>query len=460
MDNIITPEELKKGILILDYSATIIVTNDGLEAKVIPVHNDLPPESWEDILKFLKKSPIVYGILDKPEIQNKVWFVARGLMPENGTDARIEFRKPSDRLDLPIYINEIVNKNIICYEKGEIIAEKILNTKGIPGKNILGEEIPSEPGKWIPFPVGNNVEIFSEDQFIRAMCDGKLEIIDEKISIVENYKINGSADHLLGNIIFKGKLLEISGGIENGINVKVVGDLIVSGGIENSNVYVSGNLTVKGVISGENCKIFVQKNSVCNIIEQAKIIVNGDLTIKNYILDSDCLCHGNITLQEKKGMILGGFITFGKKLTVNTIGSDQNTTTHIYGGFLNIHVEEYEELKNIYQVNLKKLSDIKKGLEKIEEIEKVKELDEKFILIRKKLKNGIIDIVSELKILKEKISNLEIIINNSPAPELIVNQVIYPGVSVTINNASLEVKNEIKNVKIKFYEGKIIYMSL
>jgi uncharacterized protein (DUF342 family) len=460
IDETITKETLLKGVAVLDFTANLFVSQNLLEAKIVPVFGELSPDSWKEIVKLLKETPIVYGILSKPEVENNVWYIARGTLPVKGEDAKIIFKKPPGRKDLPDDISELVKDNkIICYEKGDIIAEKKLHTPGIPGINVFGEEIPPEPGKWIAFPVGSNVEIFTEDQYLRASADGKLDISDSNISILENYKINGSVDHVIGNIIFKGKLLEV-GGIENGRTVNVKGDLAVSGGIENAIVNIEGNLTVNGVVSGEHCRVFVQNDMTCSVIEQAKVEVTGDLIVKNYILDADCICKGNIILKEKKAMILGGYVTFGKTLTANTIGSDQNTTTHIYGGFLNIHVEEYEALKNSYNANLKKLTDIKKGLEKIEEIEKIKPLDDKYQIIKKRFKSGLIDIINELKTSREKIAKLEAIIKLSPEPELIVNKTIHPGVLITINNAHYEVKNEIKYSKFQLVKGEITYTGL
>ncbi len=227
--------------------------------------------------------------MEKPEKGNNVYIFAKGRPPVKGKDARVIFKKPNYLRDHPSDIGQLIRENkIVCYEKDELVAEKTEPTNGISGVDVFSGEIPGPKGKWITFPVGKGVQITEDNRYLKALHSGKLEIIEGKINVLDVAKYEGGINHNSGNVIFKGKLLEITESVEHGFTLDVEGDLIVNKSIENAVVKVTGNAIVRGLIIGENAKVFVMGNLNCEIIENAKVVVDGNLYIKNYIIDADC----------------------------------------------------------------------------------------------------------------------------------------------------------------------------
>jgi len=447
---------LLKGIHILNFQAMLVVTRDMLEARLIPVKNLLRPHLWLELHNILNKTPIKYGILKRPEIKENYWVIARGLPPIKGQAPKIRFIRPKNNPELPEDVSNLVNTNkIICYEKDEIIAEKYIEKPNLPGISVFGEEIWLEDPIWSGFPVGKGVRISEDDCLLIADISGILEVKKKYISITEHFRLLGSVGHETGNIVFRGKSLEIIGGIDNGFNINTHGDLTIYGKVENAGISVKGNLTVNGVISGENTKIFVDGNFNSNIIEQASVEVKGDMTADNYLMDSDCLVNGSLTLKSNKGLILGGTTTVGKTLIAKKLGGAMSTPTFIYGGFLNVYVEKYNTIRADYEENVKKLELVKKGLDKFQELKKKYTLADKHYEIAEKLTNCFVNLVNELKESREKITEIENLIKNVNDPEIILLDKAYPGVSITINNVSMKLNDEMSKTKFKFFGGEI-----
>jgi len=150
---------------------------------------NLPPDV-SDILDALAAKKVVYGI-DHDAIGRGVarltpFIAARGTEPEAGTDARIEKKfdmgakgRPAERAydrvdykDMNIFIRAQI---------GDVLAVRIPETAGVPGKNVFGEEIPAKPGKSAVLPQGKNTRIVDEHELV-ALIDG--QIVDDLVDDV------------------------------------------------------------------------------------------------------------------------------------------------------------------------------------------------------------------------------------------------------------------------------------
>ena len=130
---------------------SIEIANDAMTAAVRFDDNrgNVPPDV-SDVLDALAAKKVVYGI-DRDAIGRGVarltpFMAARGTAPEAGTDARIEKKfdmgakgRPAERAyDRVDYkdMNIFIRANI-----GDVLAVRIPETAGVPGKNVFGEEV-------------------------------------------------------------------------------------------------------------------------------------------------------------------------------------------------------------------------------------------------------------------------------------------------------------------------------
>jgi len=434
----------------------LFVTYDGLEAFII-YNDDLSPELFKIIRDFLNETPVKFGIMEEPERRDDAIIFAKGKPPVKGKDARVIFKKPRYFIKTYQELTNIIKENgFLCYEKDELIAEKTEPTEGIPGIDVFNNVIPAPKGKWVTFPIGKGVFITEDNKYLKAFYDGKLEIQEGKIHLLDVVKYQGGINHTTGNLVFKGKLLEITESVEHGFSLEVKGDLIVGNSIENATVNVDGNATVKGLILGENSQVYVNGNLDCNIIENAKIVVEGDLIVKNYMIDSDCFVRGNITVTQKKGLILGGKTVAFNTIKVNDVGSELQTTTEIYVGFLEEYLEKLKALKIEYTKNYSKLNDVKKGIDKLCEIEGKKELDNKTKGIKENLIKAEKDLSAKLDDMFKEIDIMQKKIDEAPEPKFTVLRKVYPGVTININNHKLIVKEVLFNKTFRYSDNQVL----
>ncbi len=167
-------------------------------------------------------------------------------------------------------------------------------------------------------------------------------------------------------------------------------------------------------------------------------------------------CQGNITVTEKKGLILGGKTVSSGTIRVNEAGSELNTRTDIYIGFWEKFMEELLKFKKEYSENYSKLNDVKKGLSKLEEIEMKRELCIKAKGIKTNLLKAKKDLSERMEELFEKINTMQKTIDASPDPKLTVLRKAYPGVIVNINNQQLTLQDIFINKTFRFFDDKIV----
>jgi uncharacterized protein (DUF342 family) len=132
-----------------------------------------------------------------------------------------------------------------------------------------------------------------------------------------------------------------------------------------------------------------------------------------------------------------------------------STPTLIYGGFLNVYIEKYNEIRTYYEKNIKKLDLVKKGLDKFQKLKKKHRLDQKHYEIADKLTGCFINLAKELKECKDKIAEVETLIKNVNDPEIVLLDRAYPGGSITINNVTMQLNDEMNKTRFKFFGGEI-----
>jgi uncharacterized protein (DUF342 family) len=328
-----TKDELFKGVEVLNGTAVLKVSTNGMEAVLSPAKPGTVLKATKaELQQLLQEAGITHGILAYPDIEGTSWVIARGKAPEKGEDAQIVFD-----VEIPL---DPKDKRIICCVKEQQLARKLPPGPGVPGFNVFGEELPAIPGKWVVFKAGEGTEVVADDMTLRAARSGKLELKNGKICVIENYVFSGDLTKDIGaeGIHFTGKRLEITGSIKMGVSLQVDGDLIVKNDVEDGcNISVQGNLELEGALYPAYSRVEVKGNLTCTSIESPRslacalledekakkakkeydheIAINGDLSVKRNIEDGvrlmiqGSVSVGGIIRSEKTEIRIGGNLT-------------------------------------------------------------------------------------------------------------------------------------------------------
>lgn len=449
-----------KGIQILDDFATLKISKDNLVVFVEGAVEEFFDEIVEKLPPVLDELGVTYGIKKVPELRDDILVVAEGIPPKKGEDGKIEllFCKNQDRQEDCNCI-DLKNLNTIPnVTKGEVIAKRIPPTKGKPGVDIFGKEVPAQPGEWKSFKLGDFVEIVNGDTLV-ATADGAIYTDEDgTISVKKEWTINGDVDFSTGHVEFYGDKLFIKGSVLGGFTVECTGDVIIEKNIEDEAIVLTGgDLIVKGIIRSKNTMVKTGRNLKCGVIEYARAFVGKDFIVENYMLNANCQVHGSVEVIMGKGLIAGGKAFMGGSLKVNTIGTPANVSTVIGAGLdpllmlhYESHVKEQESLAN-------RLEKVKEGLIKVKTLEKKKgKLDNNLILLKENLQKAALAITEELKKNKEKIKKLEEELGQMEHATITVIGTAYPNTILKINEASLTINHPIKNMIFFYKAGEIV----
>ena len=164
-------------------SVTIDVSRDRLEVKVrfnVTEEQAIPTVAM--VNEALQLKNIQYGI-DLEAIEEgcdtgRPFVAAKGVAPVNGEDAKLIKKYDLSAKGRPVAneYDQVDYKNLnlcIIAHKGQILAERIPHTKGVPGINVYGDKVPAKNGKPRPMPKGKNTDVQDENFLIAAM-DGQI----------------------------------------------------------------------------------------------------------------------------------------------------------------------------------------------------------------------------------------------------------------------------------------------
>ncbi len=440
---------------------SVQVSPDEMKLFVIVPRDEENPVTSEEVVAAIRAGGVCVD-LDRDALETAVEnpgrkvLVAQGTPPVNGEDSscKVEFDEPIGRpaecsdgranfYDLHLVMN---------VKKGDLLATRIPPTGGTDGLNVRGAPVPARPGRLISLPKGNNTVESDSGDALYAAIDGQA-LVDRvgKIAVSPVYTVNGSVDFSTGNVDFVGSV-KVKDGIHAGFNVKTDVNIEVGASCEGLLVEAGQDVIVRGGIQGgrRQGKVVAGRDIVARFAENATMEAGRDVAVGEAILHS-IVSAGRKVAVKGKGLIAGGVITAGEEVSAKVIGSTLATPTEIQVGVdpkvrndLTNASSETERLK-------KELKQVDLVLRRLKEMEQLGLPPDKKALIpvltrQKNLLSG------EVQRQSEQAGKLQ---ENMKAQRRgkVRAELVYPGVKVTIGDAVLFVRDEMKDVILGLNEA-------
>ena len=476
------------------------VESDNMEASII-----IKPEKEknhlfeEDIYFALKNSGVVRGhqkdiILDiiKKQECYELRVVARGASPVSGDDGEIlyhfdavnEIHGPQmDEKGKADHHNLGVYKDV---EEGAILCEVSPPSKGLPGYDVLGGELPAEPGKVIDLPVGQNTKPKpNKSNVLIAAISGIPKLSSGKVIIDPVLNIQGDVGTSTGDVEFKGPI-NISGTIQDGFKVVAKGDVIINESCNSATIESEGDVILKyGIRSDEGAFIKAGGDVHAAFLEGVTVEAGGNVIIQDYIYHSHITAGKAVEVIGKKGYISGGKIVAHQPVLAKRLGSPAVPRTEIElisSKHSNAKLAEPDQIKLdkfIEDLN-ETISTIERVEEKLEgredtkgdeevvetneEENEEKSSDEKSendpgLKTKEESSSGILEKLNKDK--KEILRNIRIIDPDYIEPGLVsslfvaILGTVHSNVLVSIDGIKLKVNNEFIDVKFVRRQDKI-----
>lgn len=421
----------------------------------------------DDVNKMLSQHRIMFGI-DYAEIEkavsegtcNKPILIAKGKKAIDGKDAVIEFMfKMSTTIHPKEIDHDMVDyrelQTVYSVKKDTVLAKKIPATQPENGITITRKTVQARKPKDVKMAVDKNTRFSSDGSEVLANIDGQPVLRGSTITVEPILEVNGDVNFSVGNIYFTGSL-RITGSITSGFTVKATENIEIHGLVEDSYVEAGGDVLIKGGIQGKNKGTVKAGGNVKALFVQYGTIEAGKDILVGEVLHSNLSAGNKVYALAGRGQIYGGSISAQNLIEAKVIGSESNVRTELKVGFDPKEKKKLQDRKTEKAEKEASLIEVEKGLKILERqqqeggLSAAKEtLYHRLIATSEGLKQRIDD-------LNEEINALEETIERAAKPKIKAHKVIYPNVSLTIINSSLEVNSELTSAVLYEEEGLII----
>ncbi len=417
----------------------------------------------EDIRKALNKAKVTYGIMQEKiqEALEKEMYacevlIAEGTKPQDGVDGYYEYKfnrdfskKPRIREDGTVDYWCI--KMIETVEEGQVIAVYHRAYQGVDGKNVNGQLILAKRGReQVPLR-GKGFQRSEDGKIYTALMNGKIEMLNGRITILPVYEINGDVDLSIGNVDFRGDVV-IHGGVCSGVNIKATGTVTVDGVVEGAQIEAGKDIVLRSGVMGASRAVITSRGSItAKFFEYARVHANGTIQA-DVFLNCKVSCGADIILDGGKASIVGGDVWAIEGISVHTLGSDGEVKTNVRIGNDAAVIRRISILRNKIEVEKENLQRIEEGLRILEK----KKVDPRRTeLLRVKIRDTALlaDDTAEL----EKLENQ---VERARGGSVAVIGKVYPGVRVEMDELRVLVKEEQERLEFIKSLGKIVMCAL
>ncbi len=398
-----------------------------------------------EILSNLQSTGVAFGIdtslvhsLSTEREYFQAYEIAFGKPAINGIDGKLEFYFDTAKKTSRPKVNDngtvdFMNLDLIQVTyTGKELVKVFEPTPGIDGVDVRGTTIYAKPGKpAAKLPKGKNVITSDDELHLYSGIDGQIQFENNKISVLPVLEINSDVDLSTGNIDFNGAVT-IKGGVRENFSVKARGVIEISGTVEGAIVQSDSDIFLySGVMGAEKGQIIAQGNLVTKFIDSARVIVGGNISADS-IMHSNVECNGEIILDGKNGLLVGGTTWAVDKIVAMDVGSSMATKTII-------NIGKTPALGETGDALFKQLDEVKFKIQKLEKIiETLKALgpniqpDQQALLL--KSNHTKILLATEQRKITKEIDDLNSKLSAKRA-KLTVKNIINPGVLLTMGSA-------------------------
>lgn len=382
MSNFLTEEQMEalKETLIKNPvnqgASRVRITEDKMEAWLYLDE----PENGEKytktgLIEYLELNGVREGIITsniaamaKKRIYRREIKVAEGKPMTEGSSGSYDFFfTPGDLSKAPLIredgsVDYTSMKSLQNVHKGEKIALYHPAVQGENGCTVTGEELKSSLFKDLPPLTGRGIIRDGNDpNLYLANTDGKIQIIDNKVDIQTVHEITEDVDMLTGKVEFYGDIV-IEGNVSAGVLIRAGRNLTINGTVEGCTLFAGGDIVLKrGVQGNGKAKITARGSVFAEFIEYSDVTAGREVQA-NTILNSTISAGETVTLNGKRGAIIGGSVHALCGIEAQTLGNDVEVKTTVHCG---IQPEELKKLKEM----IRREAEIRKTLmELVEEM--------------------------------------------------------------------------------------------
>ncbi len=428
--------------------------------------------TFKDIKAALNASNVVDEIMEEDiedalenEKYSQTIVAASGIRPQNGSDGFIDYKvridktiefKEDERTGKVDFLKKDLVENVV---QGQILAELMPAEKGVEGHTVTGKIMPAKDGAPTTLKPGKGTLVSEDGKTLQAEINGQVVFIAGKINVEEVYTVGGDVGLETGNLMFIGSI-NIRGSVDDNMNVKAAGNITVGGNVQKSLIEAEGDIIVKqGILGRDGAHIESTSGSLfAKFIQNATISVDKDVVVEEAIMHSKIDAGRKVIANGRRAQIVGGEVMVGEEIRVKQLGAQASTPTMIVVGTNPKILQQINSLSEIEKDAVTKLQKVEKNIKTLyqqKETQPETFNSEKEEILAKQLsfQDTITERVQDVQ--NEKLQLSEYLEVLSAGGKVHVEKTLFPGVTIEINGAKFEVKDEYNHVTLMEENGNI-----
>ncbi len=446
--------------LAMDALPVIHIAADKLSAwmMVFPPVGEGKELDQQMLDEALQKSGVTFGVdeglvLRLPDQKERYFFlfnVAKGKPAVQGKDGYIieHFDRVVERkfkVDERDRVDYASLKFFQSVEKGDVISEAVPPVKGEPGRTVLDQEISVKNGKTVSLNKGRNTEISKDGAKLVASKPGHVEYAGHCFQVNSVLEIDDNVNYGTGNIDYMGDV-HIRGNVCSGFTVKAAGNVVIDGVVEAGCVDAGGDLIVaKGIVGNSQAVVRAEHKVYAKYLENS--IVHAKESLKaDCIVNSDVYSDGEIEVCNGRGTIVGGRIRAARKVSAKIVGSKSESQTAIFLGGEPCMEYERENLEKVIEKNEKELEKLMKRPDSPSTLVHIRQMQ----LDLEKGRTRLQEMDAEMAQKEEEVQ--------SHGGSRLVSDLVYPGLTLTINDVMVRLKQQTSKCNARLVDGEIKFL--
>ena len=447
--------------------ASVRISLDGMEAFLqVPVPDTGEEYTTQSLKTLLAQSGVKYGIIDSAiddivehKLYNREYLVAKGIRPVDGIDGYYEYmfdlnrdKKPKIRKDGSVDYWSV--NSIQAVTQGQVIAVYHPPIQGSDGKGVRGNDVLAKRGKEQSLLKGKGFSRSADNQTYVADMDGKIEMQNDRIVVLQIHEVNGDVDLMIGNIDFHGDVV-VHGNVESGISIKATGSITIDGTVEACTLEAGKDIILRGGMLGGNKASIVTRGNVFakffeNTMIQADGIVQADVFMNCKVISKE-----KVVLKGSHGSIIGGEINAVQGVESQGIGNEAERKTVVSAGAGSGINKKQAFLQKKTEATRAELDKIEAGLEQFKLLETQRGVSyasdpRRMALLRVRIRDMAVLAEDEAEMRK-----LQELSERARGASIIVNDKVYPGVVINIDSAKISINNIAANIEFYLLEDRI-----
>lgn len=459
---------IPKPIFPIGETYSLKISEDKMQAvaRFYPPTEGAHVLTREDIIKDLNFKKVTVGInteaIDSFLKQRQYCFdylLAEGRLPRQGRDASIEYFFNTDQTAKPAVKEDgsvdFFNLNTINHcREGDLLARLTKAVPSFPGADIFGGMIKGRDVKVLSLKHGKNISVSPDGVEMRSLIDGHVSLVDDEVFVSDVYEVE-NVGTATGNIDSTGSVV-VSGNVQSGFSIRATGNVEIRGVVEGATIEADGDIIIgRGMNGMGKGTLRAGGRIVAKYIENATVKSEGFIEAES-ILHSQVSSNGEIEVTGKRGIIAGGIVRATSKITCKTLGSSMGADTAVEVGVDPSAKERYQFLQKDLVELQKSIRNMKTVIENFQKkISTGVQLSPEQIKYVKTLMNAFRDTNVKLQEESREFDQLDDAIRSSGHACIVVNGEVYPGTKVTIGDASLIVKDNIKFCRLIRESGEV-----